>query len=65
MLWPFLAGFEPPAAVSRGDQLIVAAGSFYALTAIICPACIVAGTVAAAAFQAISNRGYICPKATA
>jgi hypothetical protein len=51
--------------LNRGDQLIVAAGSFAALTAIICiagpPACVVAATVAAAVFQAINNRGYICP----
>lgn len=51
--------------LNRGDQLIVAAGSFAALTALIClagpAACVVAAAVAAAVFQAISNRGYICP----
>jgi hypothetical protein len=51
--------------LNRGDQLIVAAGSFAALTAMIClagpAACVVASAVAAATFQAISNRGYICP----
>lgn len=51
--------------LNRGDQLIVAAGSFGALTSIIClagpAACVVAVAVAAATFQAISNRGYICP----
>lgn len=51
--------------LNPGDQLIVAAGSFTALTFIICLAgpiaCGVASVVAAATFQAISNRGYICP----
>jgi hypothetical protein len=51
--------------LNRGDQLIVAAGSFAGLTAIICmagpAACVVAAVVAAAVFQAISNQGYICP----
>jgi hypothetical protein len=51
--------------LNRGDQLIVAAGSFAALTYIICfagpIACGFALTVAAAVFQAINNRGYICP----
>lgn len=51
--------------LNRGDQLVVAAGSFAALTAIVClagpAACVVAATVAAAAFQAISNQGYVCP----
>jgi hypothetical protein len=45
--------------------LIVAAGSFAGLTAIICmagpAACVVAAVVAAAVFQAISNQDYICP----